>query len=441
VHTLREATEALYSYIPPPRGGDVGSVAGTAPVHAGRTNVGEQEPLEGTRQLLAALGQPQDAVRAAHVAGTSGKTSTAYLLRALLRAGGVRTGLTVSPHVTSITERVQVDGAPLAPERFAQRVFQFLPLVEATGRRPGYFELLVALAHWVFAGSGGRDAPVDVAVLETGIGGLRDRTNTLTRPDKLCLIADIGYDHTELLGDTVEEIAAHKAGIIQPGNHVLVVEQDERVLKVVADAAEDRGATVEVVRVRDREPGIDLPPFQWRNWSLARAAYPHLSDAVLSPAALAGAAQGLPPGRMEVLAVGERRVVLDGAHNPQKLAALADALRAKGIGRVPVLASLLRAPSGKLRAALAELAPLTSELIVPEFTAVAQIGKQTPPATEIAALARDAGIGNLSVVPDVRAGLAALLAGSAPVVLVTGSLYLVSQVREILSTPAPGGGH
>jgi dihydrofolate synthase / folylpolyglutamate synthase len=220
-----------------------------------------------------------------------------------------------------------------------------------------------------------------------------------------------------------------------------VVEQDERVLKVVADAAEDRGATVEVVRVRDREPGIDLPPFQWRNWSLARAAYPHLSDAVLSPAALAGAAQGLPPGRMEVLAVGERRVVLDGAHNPQKLAALADALRAKGIGRVPVLASLLRAPSGKLRAALAELAPLTSELIVPEFTAVAQIGKQTPPATEIAALARDAGIGNLSVVPDVRAGLAALLAGSAPVVLVTGSLYLVSQVREILSTPAPGGGH
>src|SRR4051812_38331749 len=171
-----------------------------------------RRPLERTQALLAALGDPQDAVPAAHVAGTSGKTSTAYLLRALLQAGGVRTGLTVSPHVTSITERVQVDGAPLAPELFAARVAEFLPLVEAASRAgsapptppgpmtprptppgrtpsgaatpgahgsPGYFEVMTALAHWVFAGAGGRDRPVDLAVLETGIGGRCDRTNTI----------------------------------------------------------------------------------------------------------------------------------------------------------------------------------------------------------------------------------------------------------------------
>ncbi len=405
--------DVLYSYIPPPRGG-------------------EQRPLDRTRALLAALGDPQEAVPAAHIAGTSGKTSTAYLLRALLQTGGAGTGLTISPHVTTITERVQLDGAPVSPEFFTERVFQFLPLVEATGMRPSYFELLVAFAHWVFAGSDGRDRPVDLAVLETGIGGLRDRTNTIRRRDKLCLISDIGYDHTEVLGDTVEEIAAHKAGIIQPGNHVLIVEQDERVLKVVTGAASDAGATLEVVPVADPGPGVDLPPFQRRNWALALAGYRHLGLRVLTQAELAAASLAVPPGRMESVPVRGRTVILDGAHNPQKLEALAEALRARGIGRIPVLASLLRAPAEKLRAALAELEPVASELIVPEFTAVAEIGKQTPPAREIAAMARAAGIQHISVVPEPVAGLTALLSRPDPVLLVTGSLYLVSLIREQL---------
>jgi dihydrofolate synthase / folylpolyglutamate synthase len=408
---LREATEALYAYIPPPRGG-------------------EQLPLERTRQLLAALGSPQDAVPAAHVAGTSGKTSTAYLLRALVQAGGRRTGLTVSPHVTSITERIQIAGAPLPDQVFADRVFEFLPLVEGIGARPSYFELLVALAHWIFAGSGGRDAPVDLAVVETGIGGLRDRTNTIRRADKLCLITDVGYDHTEVLGESLEEIAAHKAGIIQPGNHVLVIDQDDRVLKIVAEAAEDRGATFEVVPVLD---DLDAPPFQRRNFSLALAGYRHLGGPALDAATFDAAAHAVPPGRLESFRVGAQTVLLDGAHNPQKLAALGQALRAQGIGRVPVLASLLRAPDAKLRDALAELAPLASELIVPEFTAVAEIGKRTPPAGEIAELARSAGIERVRVVADPAAGLAALLTHPNPVVLVTGSLYLVSEVRARLA--------
>jgi dihydrofolate synthase/folylpolyglutamate synthase len=411
---LRAATAALYAYIPPPRGS-------------------EQLPLDRTRALLAALGDPQDAVPPAHVAGTSGKTSTAYALRALLEAGGVRTGLTVSPHVTTITERVQVAGAPLPDQLFADRVFDLLPRIEATGARPSYFELLVALAHWVFAGSGGADTPVSLAVVETGIGGLRDRTNTIARADKLCLITDVGYDHTEMLGESLEEIAAHKAGIIQPGNHVLVVEQDERVLKVVADAAEDRGATVEVVGVLD---DLDAPPFQRRNFSLALAAYHRLGGAPLSPAALTGALRAAPPGRLESFPVRGRTLLLDGAHNPQKLAALGQALRARGIDRLPVLASLLRAPEAKLSGALTELAAFTSELIVPEFTAVAQIGKQTPPAPEVAALARRAGIPRVRVVADPAEGLAALLATDAPQALVTGSLYLVSTVRQALT----GGG-
>ena len=249
-----------------------------------------------------------------------------------------------------------------------------------------------------------------------------------------------------MLGDTIEEIAAHKAGIIQPGNQALVIEQDERVLKVVGETAQDRGASLAVVPVGAPLPGVDLPPFQWRNVSLALAAYRHLADALaatplaatplgaasLGPGAVAAAVREVPPGRMECVPVGDTTVLLDGAHNPQKLAALVDALRARGLGRVPVLASLLRAPEGKLRAALATLAPVVSSLVVPEFTAVAELGRQTPPATEVAALARAAGIADVVVVPDPLAGLATLLAGPAPVVLVTGSLYLVSQVRQAL---------
>jgi dihydrofolate synthase/folylpolyglutamate synthase len=290
---------------------------------------------------------------------------------------------------------------------------------------------MTALAHWVFAGSGGRDRPVELAVLETGIGGRSDRTNTIRRPDKLCLISDVGYDHTELLGDTVEEIAAHKAGIIQPGNHVLVIEQDERVLKIVAEEATERGATLEVVSAHAGD-GLELPPFQRRNFSLALAGYRHLGGTPLGGTALAAAARAVPPGRMERVQVAGHEVILDGAHNPQKLAALVEALRERGIGRLPVLASLLRAPAPKLRAALEALAPVATELIVPEFTAVADIGKQTPPATEIAALAREAGIEHVSVVPDPGAGVAVLLSRPDPVLLVTGSLYLVSEVRDAL---------
>src|SRR5664279_395217 len=158
------------------------------------------------RALLDHLGNPERSYRIIHVAGTSGKTSTAYLIRGLLEAAGFRPGLTVSPHVVAVNERVQVAGVPLPEDRFVAYVNEFLPHAQSLDRELTYFELGVGLALWVFA-----QEKVEYAIVEVGIGGTRDATNALQSPDKVCVVSAVGLDHTELLGDSVDAIAMHKA--------------------------------------------------------------------------------------------------------------------------------------------------------------------------------------------------------------------------------------
>ncbi|WP_084793626.1 bifunctional folylpolyglutamate synthase/dihydrofolate synthase [Actinokineospora bangkokensis] len=369
--------------------------------------------LDRLRAFLAGLGDPQHRVRVLHVAGTSGKTSTAYFARAALAGAGLRTGLTVSPHITSVTERVQVDGGPLPDAEFVALLDRFLGLVgehELT-----YFEVLTAFAFWVFAELG-----VDVAVVETGVGGLLDCTNTATRADKVCAISDIGLDHTEVLGSTLPEIAAQKAGIIHPGNRVVLLRQDPVAESVVLAHARSVGAAVELV-----DPGgpAALPLFQRRNWALARAAARCVLGA--EPPDVVGDA---PPGRLEECA----GVLLDGAHNPQKIDALRASLAERGVGPGAVLANLLRAPQEKVDAALRALLPLTTHLVVPGFSASGDQWRRSTPAPELAARARELGFGSVQVAGDLVEALAVLRARPEALKLVTGSLHLVAQVRTLL---------
>jgi dihydrofolate synthase/folylpolyglutamate synthase len=163
-----------------------------------------------TLEIAGLVGNPQDHLRVIHLAGTSGKTSTSYYIAGLLKAGGMKVGLTVSPHVTAITERVQINNIPLSETEFCRYMSEFLPLVTADEERlPSYFEVMMVFALWVFDKSN-----VDYAVVETGLGGLHDSSNICRRTDKICIITDIGVDHTHVLGDTIEKIATHKAGII-----------------------------------------------------------------------------------------------------------------------------------------------------------------------------------------------------------------------------------
>ena len=195
--------------------------------------------LENMRQLMNKLGNPQDSFKVIHVAGTSGKTSTVYYLSALLQAAGQTVGLTVSPHVDEVNERVQINLKPLPEKSFCQELGNFIDLVKQTSIKPTYFELLVAFAYWIFA-----KQKVDYAVVEVGLGARFDATNVLPAPEA-ALITNISLEHTRYLGKTVESIAWEKSHIIKPGT-ICVTGTSGDALKIVRTACARAGAKLHV---------------------------------------------------------------------------------------------------------------------------------------------------------------------------------------------------
>jgi dihydrofolate synthase/folylpolyglutamate synthase len=413
--SLDEALQVLYTYIP-------------------GTTMRENYTLDGVRRLLKWLGDPQEAHRAIHVAGTSGKTSTAYYIRGLLEAAGAHTALTVSPHITGITERFQISGEVMPSEIFLDRMEEFLQILRSAPVRPTFYELLICFAYWYFA-----SLDLDYMVIETGLGGRLDATNTIARPDKICVITDIGLDHCEILGDTVEEIAAEKAGIINKGNVAFIQDQADSVLDVICRHAHEAGASARVVGPAEPVPG--LVPHQLRNWNLAVTAARYCAQPSGRPAAAALHSPELPsphlphmnpPGRFEFYRVGDRKIVLDGAHNPQKLTSLVEALRVSGISEAAVIASFIRSPQAKMSANLLAIRDLAAELTLVQFGTVQDLAKESPPAAELAAEARQLGSGSVTAAGSLAEALDRALASRIPAIVITGSLYLVAQIRPLI---------
>lgn len=223
--------------------------------------------------MMSALGNPQNNYKVVHVAGTSGKTSTAYYIADMLRRAGAKVGLTVSPHVTEVNERVQINGLSLAEAKFCSELDIFLKIINKLSINPSYYELLVAFAFWEFDRQN-----VDYAVVEVGLGGLLDGTNVIDRADKLCVITDIGLDHVRLLGNTLPEITTQKAGIIQPNNCVVCYRQGPEVYDVIQRVCKQKQA---ILKLAD-EPILDsvstMQLFQQRNWNLAKTVFDIVAD-------------------------------------------------------------------------------------------------------------------------------------------------------------------
>lgn len=381
-------------------------------------------------QLLVLLDNPQEQFKSIHIAGTSGKTSTAYFIRGILQAKGQRTGLTVSPHVTAINERVQIDGAPLESQKFLSYLNEFFVIIEKIDLHPTYFELLIAFAYWVFA-----KEKVDYAVIETGLGGLLDATNTINRPDKVCVITDIGLDHTEILGNTTTKIAAQKAGIIQAKNHVIIQKQDDDVLDVIKAEAKQKKASVKLIDFT-LTPSV-LPEFQRRNFSLALAAFEYIKKRDylddLMPSELDKVAHETPPGRWEIYRWNDKTIILDGAHNPQKMEMLYQTYRLQHDEPAAVLANIVEAPSDKIFSTLAILQPITSHLIIPSFYAGQDLkSRKSVASSEIASIAQKAGFKSTEQQSEIEKAIQSLLNRPEKVLVVTGSLYLVSLVRPYI---------
>ncbi|MBC6989982.1 bifunctional folylpolyglutamate synthase/dihydrofolate synthase [Hymenobacter sp. BT491] len=194
---------------------------------------GFKKGLGNTEALVAAMGHPERRFRAVHVAGTNGKGSSSNLLAAVLQAAGYRVGLYTSPHLREFTERIRLNGQELPADYLVNWVAKWRPLFDEI--EPSFFEMCVALAYCYFA-----DSQVDIAIVEVGLGGRLDSTNIIT--PLVSLITNISFDHQALLGNTLPEIAAEKAGIIKPGVPAIVSQSQPEVLSVFEKVAREAAA-------------------------------------------------------------------------------------------------------------------------------------------------------------------------------------------------------
>lgn len=392
--------------------------------------IGKDSTVERMKLLMAAVGNPECKLAIIHIAGTSGKTSTAYYIAKMLHLSGQQVGLTVSPHIDDVTERIQINLTPLPKTEFKTALLEFIGLIEQVDIKPTYFELLVAFAYWYFAKSG-----VDYAVVETGIGGMYDSTNIASNPDKLCVITDIGRDHMHLLGDTLPEIARQKAGIIHSGNTALMLAQHESVMRVVKDWCQQHGAELVVLGKQQLETAemSGLPEFQRRNWTLACAAYEWLSNRdglpVLTEAELNQSAQIAIPARMNSVQLGGTTIIMDGAHNEQKMRAFVASFKKQYPGkRVPVLLSLKLGKAAD--SVLPILLPITSRLILTAYRQ--EQGLPMPPHDTglLTKVAYDAGFQNVMIEPDSDRAFELLRQVAGDLAVITGSFYLIGQLRQ-----------
>lgn len=415
IQTLRDAEKALQPYIPM-----VSQLTG------------KDTTLDRIGPLMSMLGNPHHRLRTIHVAGTSGKTSTCYYIAALLESTGKRVGLTVSPHVDSISERIQINTTPISETDFCSYLSEFLPLVEQSPVAPSYFELLYAFAIWVLD----RER-VDYLVVETGVGGLFDATNIAQNADKVCVITDIGYDHQSILGHTLSEIASQKAGILHAGNQAFMYEQSPEVMKAVHERAAAVGAIVHTIREADTAPQLPLPEqmpaFQKRNWLLAHRAFRYVAQRDSLPVdntQAISATQSLQiPGRMEVTHIGGKTLIMDGAHNQQKMAAFVNSFRQRHPGQKATVMAAFK--TGKdYEAALSILAPITNTLIATSFNTSQDLPAVATDPALVASHAASAGITTVIIEPDHTAAYDKLLRSHDHICIVTGSFYLLGQLRN-----------
>lgn len=411
ISNLQEAEAALRPYVP-----------------LVKQLTGKHTVLTRIKPLMKSLGNPQDRLKIIHIAGTSGKTSTSYYMAALLKAAGLKVGLTVSPHIDSITERIQIGGRPMDEAEFCRELGIFLDIVQQTEHKPSYFELLYAFVMWVLSR---RD--IDYAVVETGLGGLQDATNVAARPDKVCIITDIGFDHQQVLGRTLPEIAAQKIGIVHDHNHVFMYRQPDEVQSVMDEWISAHHAALHLVKGEEKPAGNLLPAYQWRNWLLAYNAYKYLRDRDnlqnLTSQALSKSQLAQVPARMETRRINGKTLIMDGAHNGQKMAAFADSFRRLYPEAKPAV--LLSFKTGKeYKEAVELLAPLASRVIVTTFAAMQDVPIKSMPPDELAEAFVRAGAQNVKIIADSADALKALLAGKEEACVITGSFYLLGQIRN-----------
>lgn len=417
--------------------------------------------------LMDLLGQPQQAYPVIQVTGTNGKSSTARMIASLLRALGLRTGLYTSPHLADMRERIEIDGEPITAQSFVDTVGDIAPFIasvdtraEQAGEPPiTFFETMTAIGYAAFA-----DAPVDVAVIEVGMGGTWDATS-VCQP-QVSVVTRVAMDHADVLGDRIDLIATEKAGIIKEGSYAVIADQEPDAAEVVQARIDELGVPSawegRAFGVVDRTVAVGgqlltlrgltgtvydevfLPLFG-NHQALNAAAALAAVEAFIGGGALAldadavreGFAEVTSPGRLEIVRRGPT-VIVDAAHNPAGAASLADALQEAFafthiVGVVGVLSDK------DARGILIALEPVIDQLVVTQSESPRRFA-----ADDLGVLAREIfGDERVYVVPrlddaiDTAVGLAEEAdTYAASGVIVTGSVVTAGQARTLLMRSA-----
>jgi dihydrofolate synthase/folylpolyglutamate synthase len=415
------------------------------------------------RALTELMGDPQRAYPVIHLTGTNGKGSTAAMIESLLRADGLRTGRFTSPHVMSVTERITIDGEPISDERFDELWREIEPYVALVDERKiddvamTFFEIITAMAYAAFA-----DAPVDVAVVEVGLGGAWDATNVADAD--VAVVTPIDLDHTHLLGHTIIEITREKAGIIKPGAHAILAGQSIEAAEVLLARCAEVGAlpqregvdfgvidrqlavSGQVLRLSGADGPIDdifLPLYgahQASNAAQALAA----AEAFLGLKALhpdvvrEGFAQVHFPGRLEIV----RRspaIVLDAAHNPHGARAAAAGIT-EAFAFAPLIGVVAVMADKDARGILRVFEEIMNHVVI---TQVASTSRGMP-AEALGEIAEEIfGSSRVTVIPrlddaiDRAVALAEADAVGSPGVLISGSVVAIGEARTLLVSKEP----
>lgn len=385
--------------------------------------------------ILPLVGNPHEKLKVVHVAGTSGKTSTCYYLSAMLSSMGAKVGLSVSPHIYEVNERVQINNEPLNEHKMTSLFNEFIAIDGLIELMPTYFELLVTFAFWVFARKG-----CDYVVMEVGLGGLKDATNVIEDPTKIAVITDIGLDHTRILGESIKEIATQKAGIIKKNNHIFCYAQNEVVDQVIDNTVRQNHGVLhrlqqnELAKNTDFIPG--LPDYQKRNWLLARAASEFAvarDDLTLDSLKLPSTQATEIPARMQKLQIGEKNVILDGAHNPQKLEALVASLKVLYPNKsFALLAGFVESKQTTLSESLQKLHEISDNVIVTEFKTKSDLPHSAISTRDLARNFSEAGFSQVREMSDAQKAFDELLRSPEDVLLVSGSFYLIGSLWPLV---------
>ena len=401
---------------------------------------GSRLGLERMQDLMLRLGNPQEELRFVHVAGTNGKGSVCAMLSSVLSSAGYRTGLYTSPHLVRVNERTKIDNVDISDEDLICAAEQVKAAVEQMDDKPTEFEVITAMAFVYF-----RQQKCDIVVLEVGLGGRLDATNVIPVPE-LAIIMNIGLEHTEVLGDTLQEIAAEKAGIIKGGGSVVFYPQLPSVESVFEETCAQRNATFVRADTSDvlvREESLEGSVFDWKEWKQLRInllGRHQIWNAVVALTAAEqlerkgwgigetairkGLANTYWPARLEILNEAPL-FILDGAHNPQCVEMLEQSMQTLFLDRkVVFLTGMLRDKD------YLKMLNLISHRIK-EVICLTPDSERALPAEALASVLAGFEI-KATAFDDVERGIiAALTAAKGRPIVAFGSLYLAGAIRSV----------